>query len=132
MAGISFHLNERGLVDYRADKRFTVLGLWLTGDIQASLSGCLDLLADLADLGTGRPTEEEWEGNAFSGILSVKGLQLQNDYLPAQKAEYSLDEVRPVVDDYWRFIAGPQDTDTAVLAWERDNGRTHPRRGSLL
>ncbi|MEV6350212.1 reverse transcriptase domain-containing protein [Actinoplanes sp. NPDC051851] len=36
MAGISFHLNERGLVDYRADKRFTVLGLWLTRDIQAS------------------------------------------------------------------------------------------------
>ncbi|GIF12662.1 hypothetical protein [Actinoplanes teichomyceticus] len=132
MTGISFHLNERGVVDYRADDRFTVLGLWLTGDVQASLQGCLDVLADLDDVAAGRKSQEEWRGNAFHVTISAESLALRNDYRAVLRADYPIAEVRPVIDDYWGFIAEGEDREAALAEWEQWNDRLHPRHGDLL
>ncbi len=73
-------------------------------------------------------------------------MRFQNRYALDQRAEYSLDEVRPVLEDYWRFLLTiPERPGTYrafwpelslpeahLLLWEQTWGRPHPYRGRLF
>jgi hypothetical protein len=131
VTGISFRVDERGLIDYRAEERLKVLGLWLTGDIQSSLDACLDLLADLDDISAGRKPEEEWEGNAWYGVLRPDGVELRNQFRAVLQATYPLAEVRRAAESYWRVLAEDPEKETVIDRWEEWNKRPHPLRGAL-
>ncbi|RQW99759.1 hypothetical protein [Micromonospora globispora] len=130
MSSIEFYRNERGIADYRTtERRLDCLGMWLTDDIQSVHEICLDLLADLEDIGAGRKGGESWEGNAWAAELSPEGVDLQNLWRDVLKAHYPLPEARRVVAQYWRLLADDPDRGRAVTEWERDNGRPHPYGG---
>jgi hypothetical protein len=124
--GITFHLNEDGVVQYRAEGRMKVLGLWLVHDVQSSLDACLDLLADLDDVAAGRKAGETWEGNAWRALISPAIVSLQALYSELS-GSFPLSLTRSVVDRYWAFISGQAGSTVDALArWEQDNHRRHP------
>ena len=127
MSSIEFYWTDRGRAEYRTkDARLNCIGMWLTGDVQADRSTCLDLLADLEDIAAGRKESESWEGNAWAGELSANGVDLQNLWREQLSAHYPLSEARRIADQYWRLLASEPGRAAALARWEERNGREHP------
>ncbi|MFC4018596.1 hypothetical protein ACFOW4_11680 [Micromonospora sp. GCM10011542] len=126
---VEFHRDETGHVAFRSDARMKCLAMWLTGDIQSSHEICLDLLADLEDIATGRKETESWEGNAWAAEIGATGVDLQNLWVEDLSAHHPLAEARRAAEQYWRLLADDPDRARAVTEWERDNGRQHPYPG---
>ncbi|MFC4018597.1 hypothetical protein ACFOW4_11685 [Micromonospora sp. GCM10011542] len=103
--------------------------MWLTGDVQADRSTCLDLLADLEDIATGRKETESWEGNAWAAEISASGVDLQNLWRDQLAAHYPLAETRRIADQYWRLLAAEPGRAAVLARWEERNGREHPYPG---
>ncbi|GIF73262.1 hypothetical protein [Asanoa siamensis] len=145
MSLISFSLDRYNLPLFEAaDARHTALGSWITGDISVYFPVCLDALAAVDDAANGRPVEP-WSSDNYHVSIDANGLRFNSPY-SSQEGDYPLSEVRPVLEDYWRFlVARPENPDLVrpywpelpewqaeLLLWEQTWERRHPYRGRLF
>jgi hypothetical protein len=127
--GIEFFRDDAGVIEFRAEPRLKIFGMWLTDDVHGVHDTCLDLLADLEDLAAGRKQQESWEGNAWAAELGPKGVDLRNLWRDVLRAQYALPESRRIAQQYWRLMAQSPARGPAVAEWEERNGRRHPYPG---
>ncbi|MEU0152653.1 hypothetical protein [Micromonospora fulviviridis] len=146
-ADITFALDQFGLPVYEADDpRYEALGVWLITDVSRSFLVCLDGLAMVDDVSHGQPPFEEWSSDKFDVTFGSDGVSMRNQWLEYQHGEYTVTEVREVLERYWGFLVSvPERThlireyrpdlpewQAALLRWEERWGRPHPYRGRLF
>ncbi|MFF5262621.1 hypothetical protein ACFY4C_27125 [Actinomadura viridis] len=149
MALVYFFLNENGRPRFRTvpegDEKYRALGAWMIGEMGTHLGVCLDALANVDDAAAGRPVEP-WSSESFDTTISASGIRFRNFYAVQECGAYTLDELRSVVEDYWRFLCAIPEPPGAyreywpelprpeaeVLLWERVWKRRHPYRGRLF
>lgn len=103
------------------------------------------MLATIVDVRAGRPVEP-WESENYTVRFSSSGVSIQNQWVESDHGEFSLDEVREAVEEYWRFLVSIPDNPGLIrefrpdlpewraelLMWERTRRRSHPYRGVLF
>ncbi|MFD0856278.1 hypothetical protein ACFQ07_28825 [Actinomadura adrarensis] len=115
-----------------ADDSYSALGAMLTGDVQNSEALCLDRLAWIEDVRSGRSSEQAWQGNSWDARATSGGLQLYDMYSDDWEGHYSLDEAHDVLIDYLGFLAPGIGADSGpVSQWESESKRPHPCRDHL-
>ncbi|MDP9794341.1 hypothetical protein J2S43_002853 [Catenuloplanes nepalensis] len=128
-----------------SDERYGPLGVFLISEISTRQGPALDALAVLDDATRGEETEP-WDSESYEVTFDEGGLRFQNRFALDQRAEYTLDEIRPVIESYWRFVSAVPERPGAyreywpdlprpeaeVLLWEKTWGRAHPYRGRLF
>ena len=145
---ITFHLSDSGGVGFDVDParydRYRQLGVWATSEIGKHLGVVLDGLATVDDAANGRPVEP-WTSESYEVSIDASGLRFRNFFADSEQGEYSLDELRQVLQEYWRFLAAIPEAPGAyreyspelplpeaeVRLWEQVWGRDHPYRGRL-
>ncbi|WP_018353312.1 hypothetical protein [Longispora albida] len=133
MSQISFHTDPGGFPRYQTDdERFIALGVWFSMELRNSPYQCLDLLALVDDVTSGREESGLWEGEAFLAEVTADGVKATNTILSGQSGVYTLDEVRRAAEDYWRFVSAQPHTATDLADWEQTWSRSHPYRGRLF
>ena len=114
-------------------------------DIGKHLGVVLDGLAMADDAANGRLVEP-WTSESYDVTIDASGIRFRNHYAETEQGEYSLDELRQVLQDYWRFLAAIPEAPGAyreyspelplpeaeVRLWEKVWNRTHPYRGRLF
>ncbi|MFI6783090.1 hypothetical protein [Micromonospora sp. NPDC050276] len=146
---ITFHLSASGGVRFDVDpthyERYRPLGAWVSSEVGKHFGVVLDALATVDDAAKGGPVEP-WTSESYDVTIDAAGIRFRNHYADSEQGEYSLDELRPVLEDYWRFLAAIPETPGAyreyspelplpeaeVRLWEQVWGRTHPYRGRLF
>jgi hypothetical protein len=130
---ITFFRDQHGIPTARLESaHYRTLVSWLTSDVQNDPVELLEALEQVEQALGGRPDVEEWEGNAYAAEISPDGLAIGGFYEDDPPAHYSLDEARPVLIQYWRFLVPSADARSQYVAeWERLYGRAHPSRASL-
>lgn len=146
---IRFYLSDSGGVRFDLDPahggRYRALGAWAMSEIGKHHGVVLDALATVDDAAHGRPTQP-WTSGSYDVTIDAAGIRFRNFYAESEQGEYSLDELRQVLEDYWRFLAAIPETPGAhreyspelplpeaeVRLWEKVWNRTHPYRGRLF
>lgn len=146
---MTFYLDESGYPLFRIDaeryQKYRPLGAWVIGEIGKSMGVCLDALASIDDARNGRPVEP-WSSESFAVTIDTSGISFENFYAEQERGKYTLDELRAVVEDYWKFISAIPEAPGAyreywpelpfaeaeVLLWEKTWKRAHPYRGRLF
>jgi len=130
---LSFHTDPEGFPRYRStDNRWVPVGVWFVMELRNSPYQCLDLLALIDDVATGRETRTRWEGEAFDVLITAAAVSVVNTILDDQRGEYPLGEVRAAAEDYWHFLSDSLQVASDIEDWEETWSRTHPHRGSLF
>ncbi len=133
MTPISFYTDQHGFPAYSTtDERYVALGVWFKMELRDSPYQCLDLLAVINDVASGRTTAGRWEGEAFDVPITAAGVSTHNMITDGNRATYTLQELREAAEDYWRYLAGGPRAQADVEDWERTWGRPHPYRGRLF
>lgn len=133
MNSISFRTDADGFPDFQAaDLRWTALGVWFIMELRNSPYQCLDLLAIVDDVASGRAEQTEWDGEAFQVRLTRAEVDVRNTILEDQRGSYPLDEVRRAAEDYWRYLSDRPEVAADITDWEQTWHRTHPYRGRLF
>jgi hypothetical protein len=127
------------------DKRDERLAEWVIADISHHFIVCLDALAMADDVARGRPPFEEWSSDNYEVSFTPSTFTVSNNWIPGSEATYPMDQVRAVIEDYWRFLVGqPERTvvrqyrpdlpewEASLVRWEEKWGRTHPYRGRFF
>lgn len=146
---IRFFLADSGGVRFDIDParydRYRPLGAWAMSEIGKHLGVVLDGLAMVDDAAAGRPVEP-WTSESYDVVIDASGIRFRNHFADSEQGAYSLDELRQVLEDYWRFLAAVPETpgtyreyspelplpQAEVLLWEKVWGRPHPYRGRLF
>jgi hypothetical protein len=146
MSQMTFSLDDLRLpYCLSGDERMQRLGNWITTDISIYKGVCLDALATVADVEAGRPIEP-WDSENYTVDFSNGRINIQNSWVDSEHGEFSLDEVRDAVEDYWQFLMAIPDNpnlirefrpdlpelQAALLMWEESWKRPHPYRGVLF
>ncbi|MEV4753800.1 hypothetical protein AB0J86_01605 [Micromonospora sp. NPDC049559] len=133
MSSISFYTDENGFPRYRTeDDRYVPLGVWFVMELRNSPYQCLDLLAIVDDVVSGRAEATEWEGEAFEVRVTRAGATARNTILEDQRGQYSLAELQRAAEDYWRYVSDRPETAADIADWEKTWQRSHPYRGRLF
>jgi hypothetical protein len=146
---MTFFLNQNGqpLFHIEPDRyeKYRPLGAWATGEIGKLPGVVLDGLAIVDDARNGRPVEP-WTSESFDVKIDASGIAFENFYNDQERGRYTLDELRDVLEEYWRFLADIPESPEAqrgywpelprseaeVLLWEKVWKRPHPYRGRLF
>jgi len=146
MSFISFSLTNEGFPIFAVeDQRYRALGAWAVVDISLLMGVCLDALAMVDDVSTGRPAEP-WSSEHYDLTLTTQGVTFSNYWADDEQGHYSLPEFRETVENYWSFLASrPEDpaivrdfwpelpaAQAEVKLWEQTWQRQHPYRGRLF
>jgi hypothetical protein len=133
VGAISFYVDSRGFTQYRTDDdRLIPLGIWFSMELRDSPYQCLDLLAIIDDVASGREAETRWEGEAFEVDITRAGAHVVNTILDDHQATYSLAELTAAAEEYWVYLAGNPRMAEDITDWERTWKRSHPYRGRLF
>ncbi|MDL4816854.1 hypothetical protein [Actinomadura opuntiae] len=147
MTIMTFSLDEYRLPIYQAeDGKYQALGAWITTDISIYKKTCLDALAMVHDIVAGRAPFEPWSSENYEVDFSPSGVRIQNLWVPHEKGEYSVADMKEVVEEYWKFLASIPDNPQLVrgyrpdlpewqadlLRWEETWNRPHPYRGTFF
>ncbi len=145
MSVLSFALDQGFPRFMGSQERYWPLGAWLISEISTLPGPALDALATLDDAARGEEVPP-WDSESYDVAFDAGGLRFANRYALDQRAQYSLEEVRPALEDYWRFVSAIPEPPGAyreywpelplpeaeVLLWEKTWGRRHPYRGRLF
>jgi hypothetical protein len=146
MSALRFLLTDRGFPTFEVDdQRFRALGAWAITDISLLMGVCLDALAMVDDVATGRPAEP-WSSEHYDLTLTRAGVTFTNYWADDENGQYTLAEFREAVERYWAFLASrPEEpfiqrdywpdlpeAEAEVLLWEKTWQRRHPYRGRLF
>ncbi|RKN48235.1 hypothetical protein [Micromonospora endolithica] len=133
MHPLSFYTDPKGFPRYEStDDRWVPVGVWFMMELRNSPYQCLDLLAIVDDVVSGREARTQWEGEAFDVVITAARVSVVNTILDNQRGEYALDEVRAAAEDYWRYLSGSPRVAADLKDWEKTWSRTHPYRGRLF
>lgn len=146
MSPIRFSMDQFNLPLYHVDdKKFDALGEWVTTDVSRFFLVCLDALAMADDVANGRPPFEEWSSENYEVTFTPQSFRVTNLWVPGAEGEYPVDEVREVIEEYWRFLVSQPERDVVreyrpdlpeweanLLRWEEKWERTHPYRGRFF
>ncbi len=127
------------------DKRYDLLGEWLTTDLGTFFLATLDALAMADEVARGEPPFEEWSSENYDVSFTPSALSITNVWVPGAGGEFPADVARVAIEDYWRFLAALPEVQSVrqyrpdlpkwqanLLRWEEKWGRTHPYRGRLF
>ncbi|MFC5746010.1 hypothetical protein [Actinomadura rugatobispora] len=130
---LSFYRDQWNAPAFRPhDEAYSALGSMLTSDVQNSEILCLDRLAWIEDVRSGRKAEQGWQGNSWDAKATPQGLQLYDLYSDDWEGHYSLEEAHDVLVGYLRFLSpGMGPGSGPVTEWEKEYGRPHPCRDHL-
>ncbi len=130
---LNFFRDQYDAPEYTTDDvHLRDLGTWLTTDVQNYAPDCLDLLACVEDVQSGRSAAEEWEGNAYYARFTPTGVVAENLHVPGRMTTYPLDEAHQAMLHYLEFLAPtPEGKARSLDVWEKENERPHPCRGHL-
>lgn len=133
MTPITFYTDDKGFARYRTDEdRLVPLGVWFMMELRNSPYQCLDLLAIIDDVASGRSDAELWDGEGFQVQIKPSGATTYNTILDSHRATYPLAELRSAAEDYWRYLAGRPSVEFDIKDWEQTWKRPHPYRGRLF
>jgi hypothetical protein len=130
---LTFFRDQYGASEYSTDDvHLRDIGAWLTTDVQNYAPDCLDLMACVEDVRSGRSATEEWEGNAYYAQFTPGGVTAENLHVEGRTTAYELEEAHSIMRQYLRFLAPtPEDRARALDVWEKENEREHPCRAHL-
>jgi hypothetical protein len=146
---MTFYLTQTGTPVFHIEPeqydRYRALGSWATGEIGKLPGVVLDGLAIVDDAKNGRPVEP-WTSESFDVKIDSSGITFQNFFSDRERGRYTLDELRDVLEEYWRFLAAIPEPEggyraywpelprpeAEVLLWEKVWKRPHPYRGRLF
>ncbi|MFY4719893.1 hypothetical protein [Streptomyces sp. LaBMicrA B280] len=98
--------NKSRTPQFNGPTELTILGVWVSGDIQLSGYSILEAI-DLARQAQANPdfTPEEMDGNAYTATFSHQVLAIENHFLEHVRGEFSMDAALAVLLDFWDYYA---------------------------
>ncbi|TMR24798.1 hypothetical protein ETD86_03445 [Nonomuraea turkmeniaca] len=136
--------SDRSIKFRTEDPELVDLGLWLSFDMGFSFDCCLDALARVDDVLSGRSQTAGYDGNDYEVSMSNLAAVFAHIGGPPPTS-CPMPTVKSAVEEYWRFLLTlPENPDVirsyrpelpwhlaALLWWEEYWKRPHPYRGRI-
>ncbi|MFD7628296.1 hypothetical protein ACFV7Q_20025 [Streptomyces sp. NPDC059851] len=115
-----------GVPDFSGPAELSVLGQWVTADIQLSPLSILEAI-DLVTEAKADPgfAPEDLDGNAHTATISPQGVRVENHYVEHVQGEFTLDDAFRVLVDFWHYcsLAHPDEVDSRRREYVDEYGR---------
>jgi hypothetical protein len=130
---IEFSRTDDGrLVGRPSSSRFNLIAGQLTSDIINYAPDCLELLRLMDEVRSGQSPIEEYEGNSAIFRATPPGVTVESLGPTRDSAEYTFDEARSAVLQYFDFLAPSEaEKKNAVARWENEFGHPYPGKAEL-
>ncbi|WP_374778135.1 hypothetical protein OG756_40250 [Streptomyces sp. NBC_01310] len=118
--------NAFGVPDFSGPAELSILGQWVTADIQLSPLSVLEAI-DLVAEAKANPAfaPEDLDGNAHTVTIGPQGVRVENYFVEHVQGVYALDDAFRVRVDFWDYccLANPPKADSRRHAYAKEHGR---------
>ncbi|WP_405779471.1 hypothetical protein [Streptomyces sp. NBC_00859] len=116
--------------EFNGPDSLTIMGQWVTGDIQLSPYSVLDAL-DLVLAAKNNANQEfvHFDGNSYNANIGPSGVVIENLFVEEVRGEYSLAETQMMLLDFWDYCS--QAVADEVDSWRRQFMSDHHGRDPL-
>ncbi|MET9362862.1 hypothetical protein ABZX93_18350 [Streptomyces sp. NPDC006632] len=111
--------------EFSGSSELSILGQWVTADIQLSplsVLEAIDLVAQArADSGF---VPEDLDGNAHTATISPQGVRVENHFVEHVRGDFTLDDTFRILVDFWDYCcqAHPEKVDARRRQYAEENG----------